>query len=437
MIRSGGFLCIAVIFVLSMQTAGLAAPAPAAPYTHLDVTGEFKPGGAIEAFIAGDPGAAPVGLFLGFSLLEPPLDHAWGLFHLDAPWFLVGPLGSIPGSGIMLLPTSLDATPGPYDVYIQALVGDELTNLFAMEVRNAVPSGMALIPGGEFDMGDHHAVGEADELPVHAVYVDSFLMDVREVSCRQYCDFLNAAYAQGWIEVSSGRVKLVGDNWPLCNTYYYSWNSRIHWDEIAETFSVTPGKEDHPIGDVSWFGAVVFANWRSAEAGLTPCYDLETWECDFGADGYRLPTEAEWEYAARGGEHDPYYIFPWGSDVIDGSKANYSDSGDPWDDDYPETTPVGYYNGSQSPAGSDMANAYGLYDMAGNMWEWCHDWYQPDYYTYSPYDNPTGPVGGVYMCARGGSWYDWDNIKLRCSNRYYHTNHHCGPSFGCRLVRRP
>ena len=102
MIRSLGFLFIAIVFVLSIQAECLAAPAPAAPYTHLDVTGEFKPGGAIEAFIAGDPGATPVGLFLGFSLMDPPLNHAWGLFHLGAPWFLIGPLGSIGGCWVLV-----------------------------------------------------------------------------------------------------------------------------------------------------------------------------------------------------------------------------------------------------------------------------------------------------------------------------------------------
>jgi formylglycine-generating enzyme required for sulfatase activity len=162
----------------------------------------------------------------------------------------------------------------------------------------------------------------------------------------------------------------------------------------------------HPMLLVSWYGAVGYANWRSAQHGRTPCYDLSTWECDFDANGYRLPTEAEWEYAARGGNHNPYRRYPWG-DAIDGSMANYLGSGDPYEPapHHPDTTPVGYYDGNQVPAGVDMVNGYGLYDVAGNVWEWCNDWYNSTYYSSSPYDNPTGPGSGMYCVTRGDGWY--------------------------------
>ena len=169
---------------------------------------------------------------------------------------------------------------------------------------------------------------------------------------------------------------------------------------------------------VNWYGAVAYANWRSARNGRDPSYDLLTWECDFEANGYRLPTEAEWEYAARGGEHDPYYMYPWG-DTIDGSNANYWDSGDPYETSaYSRTTLVGYYDGNQVPAGVDMANGYGLYDMAGNVWEWCNDWYDEDYYSTSPYDNPCGPATGTHGVFRGGSWINSANL-LRCAYRFW------------------
>ncbi|MBU0753662.1 MAG: formylglycine-generating enzyme family protein, partial [Planctomycetes bacterium] len=261
-------------------------------------------------------------------------------------------------------------------------------------------------------MGDNLLTGgDWDELPVHAVYIDSVYMDAFEVTNEEYCTYLNSAYKRGLIEVSGGVVYKKNDTEPYCDTTTYTFYSRITWD--GETFDITAGMEEHPMVQVSWYGAVAYANWRSAQEGLMPCYNLSTWECSFGVGGFRLPTEAEWEKAARGGEHNPYYDYPWGNS-IDGSKANYWYSGDPYETNYPWTTPVGYYDGNQIPPGVDMANGYGLYDMAGNVWEWCNDWYEGNYYSYSPYDNPTGPSIVTYRVLRGGSWY-FVEYSLRCA----------------------
>jgi len=297
-----------------------------------------------------------------------------------------------------------------------------------------VPWLMVRIPGGEFEMGDHSGLGYSDEIPVHAVYIDSFSMDVNEVTNRQYCDFLNSAYGQGLIEVNGNIVYQAGSVEPYCDTNAYDPDSRIFWN--GSKFSIAAGKKGHPMVEVSWYGAAAYANWRSTEDGLTPCYDISTWACNYNADGYRMPTEAEWEYAARGGEKNPYYIYPWGDD-LDGSKANYWYSGDPYEFGvYPLTTPVGYYNGSQSPPGYDMVNAFGLYDMAGNVWEWCNDWYDEYYYSTSPYDNPIGPASGTYRVLRGGSWnLTYDFAFVRCAFRYGYEPDYRGNSEGFRLVR--
>ena len=188
---------------------------------------------------------------------------------------------------------------------------------------------------------------------------------------------------------------------------------------------------------VSWFGAAAYANWRSAQQGREPSYDLSIWECDFEANGYRLPTEAEWEYAARGGYHpectevpEPYCRYPWG-DTIDGSNANYENSGDPYEaGDWPWTTPVGYYDGNQTPPGEDMANGYGLYDMAGNVYDLCWDRYRENWYSQqdASEDDTRGPDSGTDRVGRGCCWYA-DSSYLRCAGR------DCGqPSQGVNMV---
>ncbi len=361
---------------------------------------------------------------------------------LDNAYF-TGPLADMTG-------TALDGPP-PAGEYIAYIAVDAWPDGFltlsciytsdSVDFSVGVPSGMAFIPGGEFEMGDHSGVGYPDELPVHTVYIDAFAMDVFEVTNQQYCDYLNSAWSQGGlIEVTNGVVYKAGSgtSYPYCSTTSaptgypdYGEHSRITWN--GSTFGIVSGKEDHPMVLVSWYGAVAYANWRSAEDGLPACYDLDAWECTFGAGGYRLPTEAEWEKAARGAEHNPYYRYPWG-DSIDGSNANYWNSGDPYETGpYPWTTPVGYYDGNQTPPGTDMANGYGLYDMSGNVWEWCNDWYDSGYYSLSPYDNPHGPTNGTYRVFRGGSWDD-DASRMRCAVRDGHYPDYRYYSYGFRLA---
>ncbi len=268
------------------------------------------------------------------------------------------------------------------------------------------PAGMVFvdIPAGMFLMGDHDGVGGDDERPVHTVTLDGFQMSKYETTNAQYAQYLNATMAGGLIQVVNGVVYASSDSnqaEPYCDTYSASSYSQIEYSQGRFTVRSRDGKamSDHPVVSVSWYGAKAF--------------------CDYYE--YRLPTEAEWEYAARGGYHDPYYRYPWGGNTIDCSKANY------WDDSgfrnpcnplnlgsEPYTSAVGYYG----PQG-----AYGLCDMSGNVWEWCQDWW--GYYSAGSESNPTGPAAGGSRVLRGGSWGN-DDDYCRVAYRY-------GSSLGIRF----
>ena len=191
---------------------------------------------------------------------------------------------------------------------------------------------LVLIPAGTFEMGDHHGLGgrdhRNDEVPVHAVRLDSFLIARTETTTRQYAEFLNASFGRGHIAVKDGLVCAGGrDGGTALGTVYCDTRasdpaSRIAWD--GRQFNVLDGRDDQPVVCVRWEGAVAYCNWLSLRDGLSPCYDLATGACDFTKNGYRLPTEAEWEYAARGGRHDPYLVYPWG-DRVDPARYGQGD----------------------------------------------------------------------------------------------------------------
>jgi formylglycine-generating enzyme required for sulfatase activity len=280
---------------------------------------------------------------------------------------------------------------------------------------------MVLIPAGEFEMGDHHDDGDSGENPVHTVYVDSFFMSRFEITNQQYCDYLNSAISEGLIEVRSGTVYAApGGTNPYCDMHSIDADSQI--DYSGGVFSVwlkdgTTDMSNHPMVEVSWYGAVAYCNYY----------------------GYRLPTEAEWEYAGRGGLSTKRFL--WG-DTISHNRANYYSywqGGSPYDpydasptSGYhplwyngivPYTSPVGFFDGTMkykadynwpgsatSYQTTSGANGYGLYDMAGNVWEWCNDWLDEGYYTWckdtcgEPCPNPTGSASGTYRVLRGGGW---------------------------------
>ncbi|MDQ1318611.1 MAG: Formylglycine-rating enzyme family protein [Candidatus Poribacteria bacterium] len=224
---------------------------------------------------------------------------------------------------------------------------------------------MVLIPEGEFEMGSNG--GADDEKPVHKVFVKAFYMDVYEVTNAQYLKFVN--------EMKYKPLKHAND--PKMNM------------------------PDQPVVNVTWYDAVEYCKWA----------------------GKRLPTEAEWEKASRGGLVGKKY--PWGETLFH-DNANYYDTGgkDFWD--------------TSSKVGDFPPNGYGLYDMSGNAQEWCSDFYDANYYSVSPKDNPTGPKSGKDYVSRGGSWGDdVSNDKesgLRVAKRRFLDPYGADPYTGFRCV---
>ena len=200
----------------------------------------------------------------------------------------------------------------------------------------------------------------------------------------------------------------------------FSVRSREGYD--AQVFSMGL----HPVVFVSWYGAVAYCNWKSEMEGLSPCYYVGSWErIDPLLNGYRLPTEAEWERAAAwdGSKHWRYATT---TDTIDHAYANYHT----WNPlglvDFPYTTPIGWYNGFNlvqlETPGVYTAHAIspvGAYDMCANVEEWCHDWYQYDYYSVSESIDPTGPASGTSRSLRPGACFDQDT-NIRAASRKYH-----------------
>ena len=255
-------------------------------------------------------------------------------------------------------------------------------NKVSVSSDHTIPEDMALIPAGEFQMGSND--GDDDEKPVHTVYVDAFHIDKYEVTNAQYKKFVDANP-----EWQKDRIL----------SKYHDGDYLKHWNGN----NYPPGKGNHPVVYVSWYAAMAYAEWS----------------------GKRLPTEAEWEKAARGGRLGRKYT--WGRS-LDFNKANYGD-------EIGDTTPVGSYD----------ANGYGLYDMAGNVWEWCLDEYDADFYSISPRRNPLagGTVNGILSnwidvssvrVLRGGSWVS--NAKfVRVSDRTRFTPRITNNARGFRCVK--
>jgi len=226
--------------------------------------------------------------------------------------------------------------------------GDKVRRLLHQEIKwEKDNSKMVLIPAGEFMLGSPEGQGDTDEIPQHQVFLSLYYIDKYEVTNSQYAVFVNQ---WGKETDENGNAMFFSHEWGI--------------KKINEKWQAAKGYENFPMVNVTWFGANQYAKWA----------------------GKRLPTEAEWEKAARSGSKTRYYFGNEGLKL----------------DEY-----AWYYNnsaGKTSSVGQKSVNIWGIYDMYGNVAEWCQDWYQSDFYKKSATRNPKGSLMGSFKVVRGGSW---------------------------------
>jgi len=253
--------------------------------------------------------------------------------------------------------------------------------IFSISLNSNAQTNMILVEGGTFMMGRDaskdkiNSMEFKDELPRHEVNLNSFYMGKYEVTVKEYKAFFKAKGKKMPLQPDSAWFAEHPDTkiyYPLSKTQWWGW------------------KDAFPMQNISWYDALEYCNWLSTKEGLQKCYNIkgESTTCDFSKNGYRLPTEAEWEYAARGGQKSKGYIYAGGDNP----------------------NPVAWYDESSAlkgPAkvGTKSPNELGIYDLSGNVWEWCWDCYSGNYYANSPKDNPKGPAHTIYRVVRGGSWH--------------------------------
>jgi len=233
---------------------------------------------------------------------------------------------------------------------------------FGQFIETPIDSMLVYMEGGQLRMGNKH--GENDENPSKRIKINSFFIGKYEVSNIEFVDFLNTKGNQ--YEGNSIWINTDG-NWNDLKCRIYVKDS---------IFKVEVGFENYPVNFVNWYAANAYCKWK----------------------GGRLPTEAEWEYAAKGGKIGKKYKSNKGFSVDDFAWHKLN-SESKW-----------HQSGTKKP------NDTGLYDILGNLWEWCNDYYKEDYYNFRPKNNPTGPTSGDYRVVRGGSWTNGPEM-ISTSNR--------------------
>lgn len=351
-----------------------------------------------------------------------------------APWRITGPNGfSQAGAGDIEIE---DAAVGEYTLVWEAVAGwnspspetsAQVLNLggrliFAGRYR----SDLMPIPSGSFTMGspEDEDGRNVDEAPHAVVLTHDFGCLSAEVTNLQFATAAQWAYDHGLVTVANASLidNLDGSTRRLLDPYPGDGSIYL----IDGTFRISNGKEDHPVLGVSWHGAAAYCDWLSLMSGLPRAYDHSTWQCNGGspatAAGFRLPTEAEWEYACRAATSSAFHT---GACLDADTQANY-------DGYYPYLgCPAGPRVGRAAPVAGYAKSGFGLYDMHGNVWEWCNDWYGT--YGDSATD-PDGPESGSVRVLRGGTWR-WSASVCRSAERGSADPGYSSDDIGFRVVR--
>lgn len=257
------------------------------------------------------------------------------------------------------------------------------------------------VKGGKFIMGSDEDFAKTDERKLHEVIIDDFEMSIHEVTNFQYNEFLKA---YGSDEVKEGEFQ--GKVMIVSNEKGLTKLTSASQGYINNYWITSPGYEYFPVVGVTWYGAYEYARYY----------------------GYRLPSEAEWEYAAR--EGGKKVLFGNGSEIADPSGINFNASSK----EKRHYSKIGEYRGSQMRVANFKPNALRLFDMSGNVWEWCQDWYESNWYFHSRKYNPSGPWFGKYKVIRGGSWFN-NAEDIRTTDRSFFSPYEYNSDIGFRVVR--
>lgn len=267
---------------------------------------------------------------------------------------------------------------------------------------------MVFIEGGTFQMGDAFGLGQEDEKPVHTVNLSDFYISKYEVNVGEFSDFIRDTDYKTDADQLKGSKFWNGEDWIV--------HEGVNWQCDANGQNRDYSSYDHPVIHVSWNDAVNYCNWLSKKEGRDSVYKWtgDEWQINYHEDGYRLPTEAEWEFVAHNRESRSPYI--WKGENIHANVADevfHSEHEGPYWQGYSDA------HMTTAPVDTFEQGIFGVCHIIGNVWEWCGDWYGRAYYAESEnMKDPVGPATGTYRMIRGGSWSS-EPIDCRIAQRTY------------------